>query len=179
MRRSVLTVVTAGIVAAQATIGSAEDWGRVRLPWKGHAQSASKTVLPGDPLHPDRCEGRPAAVIAGAGLTTLIGQFEVRQSHCLGDNGGFGQGEFTFTTVEGRTIFGRYSGQLVPTFPPPPGALPESGLIHGSVCVEGGTALPGIVNDCAAGRLSPALGVLNLVTGDGTIFIDYALGLKR
>jgi hypothetical protein len=178
MRRSLVTVL-AGLLAAQATVGFAEERTRVRLPLKGHAQSSSKTVFPGDPLHPARCGARPAAVVSGAGLTTLLGQFVAQQSHCLGENGAFGEGEFSFTTTAGRTLYGRYDGQLMPTFPPPPGAPPQSGVIHGNVCVEGGTALRGIVDDCAANRYSPALGVLNLVTGDGTIFVDYALGLRR
>ena len=52
-------------------------------------------------------------------------------------------------------------------------------MILGSVCVQGGTAFSHIVNDCAAQRYSAALGVLNLTTGDGTVFLDYALGVGR
>ena len=180
MRNVPMYFMAVGIFVTLPVIDLAADRDRTaRVPWKGQAQSASAVVTPGNPLYPDRCDGRPAAVAAGAGLTTLLGQFLVQQSHCLGDNGGFDAGEFTFTTIGGRTVHGQYSGQLVPAFPPPPGALPASGVIHGRVCVSGGTAFPGIVDDCAAGRYSPALGILNLVTGDGTIFIDYGLGLRR
>ena len=169
-----LAVVVLGLPASLA----ASDRDRVeRLQWRGHAQSASVVVFPGHTLYPERCGGRPAALIAGAGLTTVLGQFVVRQSHCLNETGGFEGGQFEFIKTDGTTVTGRYSGQLIPSFPPP--ITPASGVINGQVCVEGGTALTGIVDDCAAGRYSPALGVLNLLTGDGTIFIDYKLGVRR
>jgi hypothetical protein len=179
MRRK-FCVFAVGIFATVGTTVLASNGDRTaRLPWIGQAQLASVIVTPGNPLYPERCVGRPAAVVAGAGLTTLLGQLVAQQSHCLGDNGAFDLGEFTFTNTSGRTIHGKYHGQLVPAFPPPPGATPGAGIIQGRVCVAGGTAVSGIVNDCAADRYSPALGVLNLVTGDGAIIIDYALGLRR
>ena len=180
MKRDMFHLLAVGIFATVTSTGFASNGERLaRLPWKGHAQSASAIVTPGSPLYPDRCDGRAAAIVAGAGRTTLLGQFVVQQSHCLGENGAFDRGEFTFTNIGGRTVHGKYAGQLVPAFPPPPDAPPGSGVIHGRVCVAGGTAFRGIVNDCAAERYSPVLGVLNLVTGDGTIFIDYQLGLRR
>jgi hypothetical protein len=170
-----LAVVVLGLPASLA----ASDRDRVeRLQWRGHAQSASVVVLPGHTLHPERCGSRPAALIAGAGLTTVLGQFTVRQSHCLNEAGSFDDGQFEFMKADGTTVTGQYSGQLIPSLPPPPNT-PPAGVINGQVCVEGGTALTGIVDDCAAGRYSPALGVLNLATGDGTIFIDYKLGVRR
>lgn len=159
---------------------AASDRDRVeRVHLRGHAQSASVVVLPGQSLHPERCGDRPAAIIAGAGLTTVFGQFVVRQSHCLNDTGGFDGGQFEFIKTDGTTLTGRYMGQLIPNFPPPPNTPPASGVISGQVCIESGTAFTRIVDDCAAGSYSPALGVLNLVTGDGTIFIDYKLGVRR
>ena len=149
-----------------------------RRQWSGQAQLASRIVLPGDPLHPSRCAG-PAAILGGAGLTTLLGQFLGQQSHCLNPDGSFDQGQFIFTAADGRTIRGRYYGKVVPAVAPPPNEPPSSGVILGSVCVQGGTAFSHIVNDCAAQRYADALGVLNLTTGDGTIFLDYLLGVGR
>jgi hypothetical protein len=179
MRLKLFSIVALAVLAALWPVLAQGRGHIVRLPWKGHAQSASMVVPPGDPMHPARCDTQPAALIVGAGLTTLLGQFSVRQSHCLGENGAFSSGEFEFTTTAGRTIRGQYFGQLVPTFPPPPNTPPSGGLIQGSVCVSDGDAFARIVDDCASGDYSPALGILNLVTGDGTIFIDYALGVGR
>ena len=171
-----LAVVVLSLPASLA----ASDRDRVeRLQWRGHAQSASVVVLPGHTLYPERCGDRPAALIAGAGLTTVLGQFSVRQSHCLNEAGSFDDGQFEFMKADGTTVTGQYFGQLIPSLPQPPNTSLAGGVINGQVCVEGGTALTGIVDDCAAGRYSPAMGVLNLVTGDGTIFIDYKLGVRR
>jgi hypothetical protein len=173
----VLTAVWAAFAAA-ATADDSHEHGFGRRQWRGQAQVASRVVLPGDPLHPARCAG-PAAILGGAGLTNLLGQFVGEQSHCLNDDGSFDQGQFVYTAPDGRTIRGRYYGRIVPAVPPPAGQPPSNGVILGNVCVRGGTAFDHIVNDCAAGRYSPARGVLNLTTGDGTIFLDYALGVRR
>ena len=181
MYRLCVTLVATAICAVLVVPAHADDEddnSSGRRKWNGVAQLASRIVLPGDPLHPDRCAG-PAAILGGAGLTTLLGQFVGQQSHCLNPDGSFDQGQFVFTATDGRTIRGRYYGQIVPAVAPPPNELPTSGVILGSVCVQGGTAFSHIVNDCAAQRYAPARGVLNLTTGDGTIFLDYALGVRR
>jgi hypothetical protein len=173
----IATVVCAAVVAPVYADDEDESGSR-RRPWRGQAQLASRIVLPADPLHPARCAGA-AAILGGAGLTTLLGQFLGEQSHCLNPDGSFDQGEFVFTATDGRTISGQYYGQIVPAVPPPANQPPSSGVIVGNVCVQGGTAFDDIVNDCARQRYAPALGILNLTTGDGTIYLDYALGVRR
>ena len=96
---------------------AASDRDRVeRLQWRGHAQSASVVVFPDHMLYPERCGGRAAALIAGAGLTTVLGQFTVRQSHCLDNAGGFDEGQFEFIKTDGTTVTGRYWGSSVRLF---------------------------------------------------------------
>jgi hypothetical protein len=167
------------VLALPASVAASDRDRIVRLHLRGHAQSGSVVRTPGETLHPERCLVRPAAVITGAGLSTVLGQFVVRQSHCLDNTGGFDEGQFEFVRTDGTTVTGRYTGQLIPSPSPTQGDPPTSAVISGRVCIDGGTAFPDIVDDCAAGRYSPALGVLNLVTGDGTIFIDYLLGVRR
>jgi hypothetical protein len=178
VRMSLIATAVCAALAIPAYADDERDTGARRRPWSGHAQLASRIVVPGDPLHPTRCDG-PAAILGGAGLTNLLGQFLGQQSHCLNQDGSFDKGHFVFTATDGRTIRGQYYGRIVPAVPPPPDQPPTSGLILGSVCVQGGTAFDHIVNDCAAHRYAPARGVLNLTTGDGTIFLDYALGVRR
>jgi len=181
MCATVQTVVAVALFMTQSSPSFAD--GRehiVRLPWKGHAQVASKIVPPGHPQHDARCGTDVEAIISGAGLMTLLGQFFAEQSHCLRSDFSFYSGRFTFTSPDGRTVGGQYFGQLVPALLPPPSTPPlGSGVIRGNVCVEGGTVFPRILNDCAAGRYSSATGILNLDTGDGTVFIDYQIGVGR
>jgi hypothetical protein len=84
MRLKLFSIVALTVVAAQWPVLAQGRGHIVRLPWKGHAQSASVVVPPGDPIYPPRCGTQPAALIVGAGLTTLLGQFSVRQSHAWG-----------------------------------------------------------------------------------------------
>jgi hypothetical protein len=181
MYRLYVTLLATAVCTALAFPAYADDSGETgsgRRQWRGQAELASRIVLPGDPLHPARCQGA-AVILGGAGLTSLLGQFVAEQSHCLNEDGSFNQGRFVFTAPDGRTIRGRYYGQIVPALPPPPNQPPGSGVILGKVCVSAGTAFRDIVNDCAANRYAPARGLLNLTTGDGTIFLDYALGVRR
>jgi len=171
-------VLVCGAVVGLAQADNTNESGFGTRQWRGQAQVASRIVGPGDPLHPARCAG-PAAILGGAGLTSLLGLLTAEQSHCLNADGSFDRGRFVFTATDGRTISGRYYGQIVPAVAPPPDQPPSNGIILGSVCIQGGTAFDHIVDDCAAGRYAPARGVLNLTTGDGTIFLDYTLRVRQ
>jgi hypothetical protein len=168
----------AGFVVAPAYAEDQDASRSGRQQWSGQAQLASRIVLPNDPAHPVRCAG-PAAIIGGAGLTNLLGQFLAQQSHCLNEDGSFDQGQFVFTATDGGTIRGRYYGRIVPAVAPSPDQPPTNFVFLGSVCVQGGTAFNHIVNDCAAQRYAPARGMLNVTTGDATLFLDYPLGVRR
>jgi hypothetical protein len=77
MYRLCVTLVATAVCAVFIAPAYADDEhenGFGRRQWSGLAQLASRIVLPGDPLHPDRCAG-PAAILGGAGLTNLLGQF--------------------------------------------------------------------------------------------------------
>ena len=175
----ILSVVT--VMSALPLAADSRDH-VLRFTWRGHAQTASKIVPPGDAQHDAaRCGTDPQAVISGAGVTTLLGQFMATQSHCLrlADFSFYG-GVFSYTTPDGKTVEGQYRGQFAPALLPPSQSPPRgSVLILGNLCVKGGTAHPRIVDDCAADRYSPARGILNLDTGDGTVFLDYELGIRR
>jgi hypothetical protein len=181
MKTLFVTIIGTAVCAALVAPAFADDRHEAepeRRAWRGQAQVASRIVTPGDPLHPDRCAG-PAAILGGAGLTTVLGLLVAEQSHCLNPDFSFDHGQFVFTATDGRTITGQYYGQIVPALPPAPNQPPANGVILGMVCVEGGTAFDHIVNDCARRRFVPARGLLNLTTGDGTIFLDYVLRVRR
>jgi hypothetical protein len=76
-------------------------------------------------------------VISGTGQLTHLGRFTTAQSHCVDLTGAdplaFTQGIFTFTAANGDTIFGTYSGRLVPT------ATPGLFEVDGMFTIEGGT----------------------------------------
>ena len=176
--RSVVTLSTM-IVLAGGVLAAGDESGFRRVRLFGQAQSVSKIVFSGDPAYPTRCLGAPAAVIGGAGLTNEQSQFLLEQSHCLGAAGTFTLGEFKFTGVDGSELVGRYFGELAPTvtsvFGDPPGGAWN---VIGNLCIEEGDLYRRVADDCAADHYFPARGLLNLGTGDATIFIDYPLGVK-
>jgi hypothetical protein len=100
-----------------------------RVPFKGSFNGTS-TVAPG------RCAALTNA-ISGTGQITHLGHFTTAQSHCIDPTGAdplaFTDGVFTFTAANGDTIFGTYSGRLVPT------ATPGLFQVDGVFTIEGGT----------------------------------------
>ena len=116
--------------------------------------------------------------VVGAGDATFLGPVVVEQSHCVRADGSFFRGVFKLTNADGDTIRGRYFGHLEPTFnstfpPPAPGG---PWIIHGNVCISGGSA-GDIDNDCSANHYEPARGITNLSNGDATIFLDQTIGI--
>ena len=100
-----------------------------QVPFKGSFNSTS-TLAPG------RCAVLTNA-ISGTGQITHLGRFTTAQSHCVDLTGtdplAFTDGIFTFTAANGDTIFGIYSGRLVPT------ATPGLFQVDGEFTIEGGT----------------------------------------
>jgi hypothetical protein len=99
------------------------------VPFKG-SFSGTSTVVSG------RCDVL-TNVISATGQITHLGRFTTAQSHCIDPTGAdplaFTEGEFTFTAANGGTIFGTYSGRLVPT------ATPGVFEVDGVFTIEGGT----------------------------------------
>ncbi len=178
----------------------------IRLPFQATLQTTSKLILPvipdGTPSPPpnpeywdnadfvSRCDGAPVLDVRGAGNATLLGALFDSQVHCVGlpQPAGDGvkipffNGEFTFTDGLGRTITGRYFGQLVSTITShlpggPTDAPTGSWLVEGNLCISGGNYAR-IVDDCAANRYAPARGITNLSTGDAAIFIDQTIRFR-
>jgi hypothetical protein len=117
--------------------------------------------------------------VTGAGESNLLGPVIDQQSHCVRADGTFFQGRFVLTNAAGRTLRGRYSGTLEPTFNStfPPPAPEGSWLIRGQVCISGGDVAD-IANTCARDLYEPARGITNLTTGDATIFLDQTLRIR-
>jgi len=116
--------------------------------------------------------------VVGAGDATFLGPVVDEQSHCVREDGSFFNGVFRLRNADGQTIRGRYFGHLEPTFnstfpPPAPGG---PWIIHGNVCISGGSA-GDIDNDCSVNHYEPARGITNLSTGDATIFLDQTIGI--
>jgi hypothetical protein len=186
-----LVTMTFGLAAMTA---KADDRWTERVPFKATFAVTGHVIFPGAPGYLDytnQCYGAaPVQVIQGVGDASYLGLFTDTQSHCLGlpDATGlpFFNGHFTFTSPQGRTLSGEYHGQLTPTitstFPdknnPAPGG---SWIIEGMVCVSGGTVFRGIVDDCAAGRFTPARGIslLNGADSQGTLYLDQTIGVRR
>ena len=126
--------------------------------------------------------GKPPFVIGSysAALAALFAK-GVRYSTVIDvgcADGSFFRGVFKLTNADGDTIRGRYFGHLEPTFnstfpPPAPGG---PWIIHGNVCISGGSA-GDIDNDCSANHYEPARGITNLSNGDATIFLDQTIGI--
>lgn len=130
-----------------------------QVPFKGSFISTS-TLAPG------RCPVL-TNVISGTGQLTHLGHFMTAQSHCVDLTGpdplAFTNGIFTFTAANGDTIFGTYSGRLVPT------ATPGLFQLDGEFVIEGGT---GRFTDASGG--GDATGEVNLAdpTLPATVIFD-------
>jgi hypothetical protein len=186
MKRLTLVVIFAlTFIGISLTVSSAIAMdgpvakGHERKRFRAFLQTTSRLVLP----PPRRCSDQPGhspvvglLEVVGAGDATFLGPVVVEQSHCVRADGSFFGGVFRLTNADGDTIRGRYFGHLEPTFNstfPPPGG-PR--LIHGNVCISGGSA-GDIDNDCSAHHYEPARGITNLSTGDATIFLDQRIGI--
>jgi hypothetical protein len=178
----VLTFIGIGLNVSSA-IATDDQRGEAheRKRFRADLQTTSRLVPP----PPGRCNdqaGLPQVVgllqVVGAGDANLLGPVIDEQSYCVRADGSFFGGVFKLTNADGRTIRGRYFGNLEPTFnsafPPPAPAGPW--IINGSVCISGGSA-GDIENDCSAHRYEPARGITNLSTGDATIFLDQTIGI--
>lgn len=173
-------VVSMFLVGLVATAPRTEAHSRKHF--RADLQGTSRLVA----AAPGRCLDEPGYApvigmleVVGAGTATFLGTVVDEQSHCLRQDGSFFGGRFKLTNADGRTITGRYFGQLEPTFnstfpPPGPGG---SWLIKGNVCISGGT-IGNIENDCPSGHYEPARGITNLSNGDATIFLDQTIGIR-
>jgi hypothetical protein len=132
------------------------------VPFKGSFTGTS-TVAPG------RCAVLTNA-ISGTGQITHLGRFTTAQSHCIDPTGtdplAFTNGIFTFTAANGDTIFGTYSGDLVPT------ATPGLFQVDGEFTIEGGTGR--FANASGGGEAS---GETNLAdpAGPATVILDGSI----
>jgi hypothetical protein len=132
------------------------------VPFKGSFNGTS-TVAPG------RCAVLTNA-ISGTGQITHLGRFTTAQSHCIDPTGtdplAFTNGIFTFTAANGDTIFGTYSGRLVPT------ATPGLFQVDGVFTIEGGTGR--FANASGGGDAS---GETNLAdpAGPATVILDGSI----
>jgi hypothetical protein len=187
----------------------ADERGMERLPFRATFSVASVVNPPVPPgLNIDRCGSpAPVQVVQGAGVASYLGVFTDAQSHCLGLPGPqppceavpvgtlpFSGGEFTFTNPNDKNILGKYCGYLAPTESSSfKNGLPVGAwIIHGMVCVSGGTVFRNVVDDCMAGRYFPARGItlLNPVidkdstattdgTNPGTLFLEQTIGVRH
>ena len=187
MKRLTLIVILAftfigiSLTVSSMTIDGSLAEAHERKRFRADLQTTSRLVEP----PPRRCSDQPGLApvvglleVVGAGDATFLGPVVVEQSHCVRADGSFFRGVFKLTNADGETIRGRYFGHLEPTFnstfpPPAPGG---PWLIHGNVCISGGSA-GDIDNDCSANRYEPARGITNLSTGDATIFLDQTIGI--
>jgi hypothetical protein len=132
------------------------------VPFKGSFTGTS-TVAPG------RCTVLTNAISA-TGQITHLGRFTTAQSHCIDPTGtdplAFTEGVFTFTAANGDTIFGIYSGDLVPT------ATPGLFQVDGEFTIEGGTGR--FANASGGGEAS---GETNLAdpAGPVTVILDGSI----
>jgi hypothetical protein len=93
--------------------------------------------------------------LVGKGQGTHMGQFTETQSHCLNPaTFEFASGQFTFTGANGDTVFGTYSGKVVPT-------SATAGSIYGVFVITGGT---GRFTGASGG--GAATGTLDFVSGE-------------
>jgi hypothetical protein len=133
-----------------------------QVPLKG-SFSATSTVAPG------RCAVLTNS-ISGTGQISHLGHFTTAQSHCIDPTGtdplAFTEGVFTFTAANGDTIFGTYSGHLVPT------ATPGLFQLDGVFTIEGGTGR--FANASGGGDAS---GETNLAdpAGPATLILDGSI----
>jgi hypothetical protein len=133
-----------------------------QVPFKGSFNGTS-TVAPG------RCAALTNA-ISGTGQITHLGHFTTAQSHCIDPTGAdplaFTDGVFTFTAANGETIFGTYSGRLVPT------ATLGLFQVDGGFTIEGGTG-----RFASASGGGDASGETNLAdpAGPATVILDGSI----
>ena len=147
----VLTFVGIGLTVSGIDGSLAQAHERKRF--RADLQTTTRLVEPPQ----GRCSDQPGLApvvglleVVGAGDATFLGPVVVEQSHCVRADGSFFRGVFKLTNADGDTIRGRYFGHLEPTFnstfpPPAPGG---PWLIHGNVCISGGS-VGDIENDCA------------------------------
>ncbi len=95
--------------------------------------------------------------ISGGGYATHLGATTDQQSHCQNfATGTFSNGQYTFTAANGDTIFGTYSGQLVPAG--------NAFVIDGQFTITGGTGrFVGATGDGSASGTQSVAGEANLV----------------
>ena len=181
-----LIVLGATIAASTAMTASLGDEDvdasqSLRLTYSVHV--TSKTTPSSDPTCPLK------VVLAGAGLTNLLGPVHDEQSHCAQLDLTVDHGVVTFTgaalggppggTDSAASITARYRAHLVPTVRSilPTAMTPPGGfwLIYGEVCVWKGTGkFANVINDCPVpgnpGRFVPARGTLDFDTGQANVF---------
>jgi len=155
-----LAVVPVALLLLTAGVTSVAAKGQER-PVPFRAVYSAIQVVTVDPL---RC---PALTVQaeGGGQATHVGAFTSVQSHCIDPEGSdplsFTDGFYTFTAANGDTIFGSYSGHLIPT------ETPGVFGLDGHFTIAGGT---GRFED-ASGDGS-ASGLVNLVTGEASVFLQ-------
>ncbi len=130
---AILTGCRGDLASPTASVPSIHEAGPLaalkQVPFKG-SFSGTSTVGPG------RCTTL-TNVISATGQITHLGRFTTAQSHCIDPTGAdplaFTQGIFTLTAANGDTVFGTYSGRLVPT------ARPGLFQVDGVFTIDGGT----------------------------------------
>lgn len=182
---------TAIAVSGTALAGEANDPStNLKLSYSIYSTSTiTPTTDPACPLK---------VVIAGAGLTDLLGPIHDEQSHCVQLDGSIDQGvaKFTAGSVGGSpggsdsadSITAQYRAHVVPTPQSvlPTATTPAAGfwLIYGELCVWKGTGrFANVINDCpvsgSAGHFVPARGTLDFDTGQASVFGTEAIRLSE
>jgi len=128
------------------------------------APGAAYSAIQGVTVDPLRCPVLTVQAVGG-GQAAHLGQFTSVQTHCVNPEGSdplsFTDGFYTFTAANGDTIFGSYSGRLIPT------ETPGVFSLDGHFTVAAGT---GRFED-ASGSGS-ASGLVNLATGEASVFLQ-------
>jgi hypothetical protein len=119
--------------------------------------------VPGGNL-PTCAAGLQPISLIGTGQATHLGQFAETRTHCLDlSTGPFSSGLFSLTGANGDTVFGTYSGYVVPSGP--------TGAIYGVFMITGGTGkfAGSTGGGTASGTLDFATGEANDLLLKGTI----------
>jgi hypothetical protein len=155
-----LTVVPVVLLLLAAGVTSVVAKGQERpVPFR-----AAYSAIQGVTVDPLRCPVLTVQAVGG-GQAAHLGQFTSVQTHCVNPEGSdplsFTDGFYTFTAANGDTIFGSYSGRLIPT------ETPGVFSLDGHFTVAAGT---GRFED-ASGSGS-ASGLVNLATGEASVFLQ-------